>query len=483
MSIGALLVLALLPLLFVVDRVTQAHLRQGWESSARALGRAIAGHVSEARAARRDDELEGLLAAQIGSVAAIGLYDADGARVRTTGDAHELPERVAAGREEVRHLAGPGLLVVVPGARGSVATVLYADPQAVHAAPVVRLVGLYMGLLALALLLSSYLVLTRLVVTPVENLSRAAGKVADGASALSAPAAGGRELVDLGSSLAKMTARLRADEEALEKQLDELRATTAELARAQDTVIRGERLASVGRLAAGLAHEIGNPIAAILSFQELLLDSPNLDAEERDFLVRMKRETERVHRILRDLLDFARPARGGEPLSGSGATGSVGDAIDHVVQLVRPQKTFRDVELITAVEGDLPFVTMLPERIEQVVLNLVINACDVVPKPGGQITIRAESHAPGVRFTIEDNGGGIAPSVKGRLFEPFVTTKDVGKGTGLGLAVCRGLIESAGGTIAVEDGVAGARFVIELPGAGEIHSAAAPEVQPEKIDS
>ncbi len=471
LSIGALLVLALLPLFLVVERLTQANMRQSWEINARALGRAIAGHVTEARSTRRGADLGELLEAQLGSVAAIALYDAVGARQNSAGpadDLRELPDHVAPDHEEVRRAAaGRGIVVIVPGPLGPVAALLYADPQAIRAGPVVRLVALYIGLLGMTLLLLSYFVLTRLVVAPIETLSRAAGKVAQGARALTAPASGGRELIELGSSLSQMTAKLRAEEEALLRKVDELRAATDELARAQDTVVRTERLASVGRLAAGLAHEIGNPIAAILSFQELLLDSANLDAEERDFLTRMKRETERVHRILRDLLDFARPARAraeleGEP-SDAAACASAAEAIDHVVQLIRPQKSFRDVEVITAVEGGLPAVAMLPERIEQVLLNLVMNAADVVPKPGGEISIRAESADRGVRLSIEDNGGGIAPSIKGRLFEPFVTTKDVGKGTGLGLAVCRGLIEAAGGSITVSDGRAGARFVIELP--------------------
>jgi signal transduction histidine kinase len=470
LSLGALLALALVPLFLVVERLTQANMRQSWELNARALGRAIGGHVIEARSARSDADLGALLEAQIGSVAAVAIYDPQGKRIKAAGSTSQLPLELTPDRDEVRRVAGTesaGILVIVPGAQGSVATLLFADPQAVRAGPVVRLVALYMGLLGLTLLLLSYLVLTRLVVGPIEKLSRAASKVAEGARELAAPSAGGRELVDLGSSLATMTAKLRAEEEELRRKIDELRRTTDELARAQDTVVRTERLASVGRLAAGLAHEIGNPIAAILSFQELLLDSPNLDAEERDFLVRMKRETERVHRILRDLLDFARPARGGAAAQDANAAGSVSEALEHVVQLLRPQKSLRDVELLTAVEGELPLVAMHPERIEQVLLNLAMNASDVVPKPGGQIAIRAEAVEGSVRIAVEDNGGGIDPSVKGRLFEPFVTTKEVGKGTGLGLAVCRGLIEAAGGSITVEEGAAGARFVIILPEASK----------------
>jgi signal transduction histidine kinase len=206
----------------------------------------------------------------------------------------------------------------------------------------------------------------------------------------------------------------------------------------------GGRLASVGRLAAGLVHEIGNPIAAILGFQELLLDGGLDDAEARDFLARMKKETERVHRILRDLLDFAGPAVG-EAGARSGEPGDARAAIEDALTLVRPQKAFRGVAIEVDLARDLPRAALTHERIVQVALNLLLNAVDVVPREEGRIAVRAARCGEDrVRIAIEDNGPGIDPSVRDRLFEPFVTTKDVGKGTGLGLAVCRGLVEAAG---------------------------------------
>jgi two-component system, NtrC family, sensor kinase len=112
-------------------------------------------------------------------------------------------------------------------------------------------------------------------------------------------------------------------------------------------------------------------------------------------------------------------------------------------------------------------VAIAPERLEQVLLNLMMNAADAVRRPGGRIAVDATRDDDHVRITVEDDGGGIAASVRERLFEPFVTTKDVGRGTGLGLAVCRGLVEAAGGTIHAEDGAEGARFVLALPVVGE----------------
>ena len=457
---GALLVLAFAPLFFAIASLARASFTQSWERNAIALGRAIAGHISEARRARNAEELAALLDTQLGEgVGAIGVYDDSGKLVQRAGDdAQELLAAAVEPRfERVRPVTtprGPAVEVLVPGEGGSVAAVLHTDPAAVRVGPLVQLVALYIGLLGLALLVFSYFVLTRIVVAPIDRLSRAARRVAEGARELTVPRGGGRELLELGSSLATMTATMRAEEE-------QLRDNVAELKQAQDTIIRSERLASVGRLSAGLAHEIGNPIAAILSFQELLLDGELAD-DERDFVQRMKRETERVHKILRDLLDFARPAQidEGEP---EDVSASVREAVEQVVSLLKPQKSFNDVEVVVDVAEGLPPVAMHAGRIEQVLLNLMLNAADVVPKPEGRVKVVATKEDDAVVISIEDNGGGIAPSVRDTLFEPFVSTKDVGKGTGLGLSVCRGLAESAGGSIDVEDGVEGARFVLTLP--------------------
>jgi signal transduction histidine kinase len=333
----------------------------------------------------------------------------------------------------------------------------------IPSAPLVRMLALYMGIFALALLVFAYMAMTRLVVDPIERLRRAAGRVAEGARQLEVPRSGARELGELGESLARMTERLRADEESLRAKVAEVEGYAAELRRAQERLVRSERLASVGRLSAGLAHEIGNPIAAILGFQELLLAGGLDEAEQRDFLERMRRETERIHRILRDLLDFARPAQS-QRAPKVERPGSVAGAVQSALALVKPQKAFRDVEIETAIDADLPPVALSEESLVQVLLNLLFNAVDAAPPKDGRIAVRARRAGKCVRVEVTDNGPGIAPAIRDRLFEPFVTTKEVGKGTGLGLSVCRGLVESAGGTIDAEDSPeGGARLVAELP--------------------
>jgi signal transduction histidine kinase len=258
-----------------------------------------------------------------------------------------------------------------------------------------------------------------------------------------------------------MTETLIREEEALRAKIDEVERATVSLKEAQNRLIRSERLASVGRLAAGLAHEVGNPIAALLGLEDLLLEGGLDAAESHDFLQRMRKETERINRILRDLLQFARPGEA-QPEVGV-AHGDVAAAVTDTLALVAPQKAMRDVELDLSIADGLPSVALSDEQLVQLVLNLVLNAVDALAG-GGRVRVVARASEVGVELSVEDNGPGVALAVRERLFEPFVTTKEVGKGTGLGLAVCRGLVETVGGSIALDvDFAPGARFVVQLP--------------------
>jgi len=341
--------------------------------------------------------------------------------------------------------------------------VLRIDDQAARAAPLVRLVGLYMALVGLALLVIAYFALTRLIVRPLDALARGAERVAGGARKLAVPKTSVRELQDLGTSFGIMTERLLQEEDKLRTQIDQVERATERLKEAQDRLVRSERLASVGRLAAGLAHEIGNPISALMGLEDLVLAGGLTPEEEHDFLTRMRKETERIHRILRDLLQFARPAA--QPLSGEEEQepGDVDTAARDTAALVAPQRSLKEVSLQLDVAPGLPAVSLAHEQLMQVILNLVLNAADAVGA-GGNIRIAASRQGGGVRLLVEDDGPGVDARVKAQLFEPFVTTKDVGKGTGLGLAVCRGLVEAAGGSISLDlEYGRGARFVVDLP--------------------
>jgi two-component system, NtrC family, sensor kinase len=470
--LGGLLVLAFGSLFYAVATYTRYAMRDARLSSVRALGRVVSREVVEARMHAGSDEYERLLSARIGSegVEAIGVYDKSGqpvTRSGTAGAVDALPASVDPRREllfEIETPRGPTWAVGVPGALGSTVTLLRGDPAAGRTTPLLRLVALYMTLMALALLLGAYAALTRQIVNPLDALGHAAERVAGGVRRLEVPRSGARELVELGTSLRSMTERLLANEQELRQKIDQVELATQNLREAQDRLVRSERLASVGRLAAGLAHEIGNPLSALLGMEELLLTGELEPAESRDFLLRMRKETERIHAILRDLLAFARPSAhvAGEIPD----PGAIQAAVEDTVALLAPQRDLRQIGLALDVDPELPPVSLSREQLVQVVLNLVLNAADACGK-GGHIVVRGRRTERGARLVVEDDGPGVASAVRERLFEPFVTTKEVGKGTGLGLAVCRGLVEAAGGTIAFDtDHQPGARFVVELPAAG-----------------
>jgi len=335
---------------------------------------------------------------------------------------------------------------------------VHVDERDDRAAPLVRLFGVYMTAFALALAFTVYVALTRLIVKPVEALARATDRVANGARKIETDAAGARELVELSHSVSAMTARLIADEEVLRKKVEELEG-------AQAQIVRSERLASVGRLAAGMAHEIGNPITAILGMQDLMIAGDVPQEETNDYVRRMHKETERVHGILRDLLDFARPESQDASASGAISRGParVRDVMRDVAALLAPQKAMREVDV--KVDADDASAAIAPERLTQVLLNLALNAGDAMEgRSDKKLAMRAKKIGARVRIEIEDTGPGVPASVREKIFLPFVTTKEVGKGTGLGLAVCRGIVEAAQGTIELDaQYTRGARFVITLP--------------------
>jgi len=470
LALSGLLALAFVPLFVAVASLTGASMQSAREASARSLGRAVAAQIEEARKSRTPSELEALLDAEIGAggVSALGVYDEAGRILVRAGDASAremLPSLVTAGEEKTGPVAtsyGPAIEVVIPGPSGSVAAILRTDEIASGGAPLLRLLAFYTGLFALALLTFAYIALTRLIVRPLDAISTAARRVAAGARSLDVPETGPSEMVELARSLSGMTAKLRADEQSMRDQIDELERRAQKLREAQDRLVRSERLASVGRLAAGLAHEIGNPIASLLGLEDLLLQGGLDPGEERDFLLRIRKETERIHNVLRDLLEFARPASA-KTDDGADKPGSIPEAVSDVVALVRPQSSFRDVDLRIEADPSLPAVALGNERIVQILLNLLLNAADAAG-PKGRVALRARRNGAMVEVVVEDNGPGIDPSIRARLFEPFVTTKEIGKGTGLGLAVCRGLVESARGTIQLDETFRrGARFVVELP--------------------
>lgn len=449
---GVILVLYV-PLFFAIAQITRGTSMLYREDAARSLGRAVAAHVSDVRTTS-PDVLDRTLAAHVGEggALAIAVFGPGGAPIAKVGESLAAPPSPYGESVRARASGGARILdVAMPSGTDAVVVVrVRAEDDPARTGQLVRAVALYMSVFALALLVFAYTALTRVIVRPIERLARAADKVATGARTLEVPSSGAREVAQLAASV-------RAMEQALRTKIDELTTTTRRLGETREQLTSSERLASVGRLAAGVAHEIGNPLAAIMGMHDLLDDTETSDETRSDFLRRMRSETERIHVVVRDLLDYARPEAIGA------AAADVRSVVDDTWKLVRPQKDFKGIELALDVADER--VALGPQRLTQVILNLLLNAGAAMAGQG-TITVRARRDGPRVRIEVEDDGPGVPEGVAPRIFDPFVTTKDVGSGTGLGLAVCRGIVEGAHGTIALDETHRpGARFVIELPAA------------------
>ncbi len=321
----------------------------------------------------------------------------------------------------------------------------------------------YLGLTAATVLLLTYVLLTYFIVRPIDRLRLASERLAAGRLRTSVPVQGAAEVARLAATFNEMATQLREDRAALQDRLEELERTTAELTTAQEQLIRSARLAAVGRLSAGVAHEIGNPLAAIRGLLDLMQSGDLEPEEDKEFVGRMQRETERIHHTIRDLLDFSRnelPQQGRVESSAD-----LSEVVSDTVKLIDRQTRFRDIELALALDEALPRVRGDHERLRQLLLNLLFNAADALGGKG-RIEVRASSVGGDVRLTVEDDGPGIASEIIDQAFDPFVTTKAPGQGTGLGLAVCHTIVERLGGSIeAANREQGGAAFEVRLPAA------------------
>lgn len=321
----------------------------------------------------------------------------------------------------------------------------------------------YLGLTAATVLLLTYVLLTYFIVRPIDRLRLASERLAAGRLQTHVPVQGAAEVARLAATFNEMAAQLREDRAALQERLEELERTAAELTSAQEQLIRGARLAAVGRLSAGVAHEIGNPLAAIRGLLDLLQAGDLGPEEQSEFIDRIERETERIHLTIRDLLDFSRSEPGEKGRIESSADLSA--VLSDTVRLLERQSRFREIELRLVLDPGLPSVRGNGERLRQLLLNLLFNAADAL-RGRGRIEIHVSNHQGTVELSVEDDGPGIDEAILDQVFDPFVTTKPAGQGTGLGLAVCHAIVEQLGGSIeATNRDRGGARFRVRLPAA------------------
>jgi PAS domain S-box-containing protein len=232
-----------------------------------------------------------------------------------------------------------------------------------------------------------------------------------------------------------------------------------ELEDTQVQLMQAEKIASLGRLSAGVAHEINNPLAGILIYAELLERQLQTGSFDREYLTEIINQTLRCQQIVTRLLEFSRQSLGQKTYF------DVNEIIFRCIDLISHQAIFHNIEIKTEAAADLPRILGDPGQLQQVFTNLLLNAADAM-QGQGKITIvsRPAPDRDGVILTFTDTGGGIPPEVRNKIFEPFFTTKAPGKGTGLGLAIVYSVIQRHGGAIEVDSAPGGGTtFTIRLP--------------------
>jgi signal transduction histidine kinase len=275
----------------------------------------------------------------------------------------------------------------------------------------------------------------------------------------------------LSHALNQVYGRLQKDREELAGAVKRLETANRDLRQARKEVQQAEKLASIGRLSAGLAHEIGNPLGIVTGYLELMRRDELGEAERRDILSRIDSEVSRIARLLRQLLHLARPS------AEIRIPFRVNDLVRETVEIFRGQPFRRPMEIRTQLEAPSDHILADPERLRQVFLNLLINAADAVADglDDGCLTIRTENREGFIAITFHDTGIGIPPEHLPLIFDPFFTTKKPGQGTGLGLAVSFMIVEAFGGRMtARSDPAQGTTLEVQLPLAGPADEPARP---------
>lgn len=318
-----------------------------------------------------------------------------------------------------------------------------------------RILLVYVFLYGTVLFFFGLYQLNRNVVRPVGRLMTSTRHVAEGNLEEKVSEAGPAEIASLAHSFNLMIDALRASQERTDGHIRHLQQTNRELKQARAELLRSERMASIGHLAAGMAHEIGNPLTAVVGYLELLkMELPKGNA--RHIVDHAGAELERIDQLVRDVLDYAKPASDREELI------DPCEMVRQAMTMLHRQGMFENVTLVDDLPGQLPHVKIVPHRLLQVCVNLLVNARDV-SFPGGRILVTGGVSGHEIWLTIADQGQGIPAQNLQHIFDPFFTTKAPGKGRGLGLAVCHRVVDEAGGTIEVKSEVGkGTAFKVTL---------------------
>ncbi len=285
---------------------------------------------------------------------------------------------------------------------------------------------------------------------PLRKLETVTRKMAEGDFPDLVQVGGRDEIASLQNSFNRMAGKLRTAMSSLEQTIEKLHEKQAQL-------VEAEKLASIGKLAAGIAHEINNPLTYVLTFSSLMLEQMPKDDPRHERLRMIVRETRRVRNIVRQVLSFAKEA----PLKLEKM--DVNQPLAEIIESLTEQDSFKDIELSLDLAKNLPKIDIDPVQIGQVVLNIALNAVHAITPPG-KIKVTTRTAGNFVELTFSDTGEGIPEEHLKKIFDPFFTTKDKTKGTGLGMAVSYGIIKKHGGDIRIESTVGkGSTFIVRLP--------------------
>lgn len=316
------------------------------------------------------------------------------------------------------------------------------------------------SVVVLSLLLG--ILFTRFVDRPINRLLAATKAAAQGNLDQPVRIKSHDELGELSDSFNHMIMELKRSRNAIEgwNQTLELRVEerTRELQQVQNQLIQAGKMAALGELAAGVAHEINNPLTGVLTFSSLILKKTDENHPWRRDLENIVQQTTRCRNIVKALLDFARQRKPDKRES------DIHLLIDRTLNLVENQARFQNIKMVRDFMADIPMVSVDGDQIQQVFMNIVINAADAMGEKGGTLSIKTAVRDGMVEISFTDTGCGINKENLSKIFTPFFTTKETGKGTGLGLAISYGIIQSHGGDIEVESEAGkGATFRVKLP--------------------
>ncbi|HXE98453.1 MAG TPA: HAMP domain-containing sensor histidine kinase [Dongiaceae bacterium] len=309
----------------------------------------------------------------------------------------------------------------------------------------------------IVLLVLGSFVLSRIVVNPINRLLTATGKITGGQYGQKLNVSGSAELARLADAFNEMASALRDKDRQVTDQMTALEKANRDLSQAREETIRTEKMASIGLLAAGMAHEIGTPIASIMGYAELSATEQPENSAIQDYARRITEDCSRIDRIVRGLLDYSRPRTYGSENADVRATALA------TLDLMKNQGVFKQLNLCTEIEDGSLSARCDQHQLQQVVVNLLLNSRDATPT-GGTITVRVRREGDHIRLDVIDSGTGIPDESMKHIFDPFFTTKPPGKGTGLGLAISARIVDGFGGRITAASKVGeGSCFSVWLP--------------------